>query len=320
MTGKKKLIIGGSAAIAVIAIVVVALLMIFNKEDAYRVIKVLEIDGTASVERENVGELQVYSGMALQSGDKISVASNSMLVLQMDDDKYAYVEQNSILTMVAEGTSRDSKTMIQLDRGAITCQLENKLSESSSYEVQTQNSVMAVRGTVFRVGIYEPEKPELAGEEAQAPIVQLAVMDGDVLVTLIHPNGQRGEERMVSAGESAAIGSDSTDSFFLGGVDLDDLPLSTNNRQFLEALQDIMDRGDTLSITREELEQFIEELDANAIYNVYFYANGKLFGVQSVQAGQTAQKPSLSPTASGVWNIDFTKEITGDTDVYWVAE
>ena len=113
MTGKKKLIIGGSAAVAVIAIVVVVLLMIFNKEDAYRVIKVLEIEGTASVERENVGELQVYSGMALQSGDKISVASNSMLVLQMDDDKYAYVEQNSILTMVAEGTSRDSKTKIQ---------------------------------------------------------------------------------------------------------------------------------------------------------------------------------------------------------------
>ena len=135
MTGKKKLIIGGSAAVAVIAIVVVALLMIFNKEEAYRVIKVLEIDGTASVERENVGDLQVYSGMALQSGDKISVASNSMLVLQMDDDKYAYVEQNSILTMVAEGTSRDSKTIIQLDMGAITCQLENKLSVSSSYEV-----------------------------------------------------------------------------------------------------------------------------------------------------------------------------------------
>lgn len=320
MTGKKKIIIGGSAAAVAIAAIVIALVMFFNKEEAYRVIKVLEIDGTASVERENVGDVQAYAGMTLQSGDKISVASNSTMVLQMDENKYAYVEQNSVLTMVAEGTSRDSKTMIQLDRGAITCQIENKLSESSSYEVQTQNSVMAVRGTVFRVGIYEPEKPEVAGESAVEPIVQLSVLDGDVLVTLLHPDGTRGEERMVSAGGNAAIGNDSTNSFFLSSADLEELPLNTNNRQFLEAIQDILDRGDTLSVTQEELERFVEELEANATYNVYFYANGKLFGIQTVKAGDAAQKPGLSPTASGAWNLDFTKPVTGDVEVYWMAE
>lgn len=320
MSRKKKIIIGGSVVAVILVAAVIILLLMLGKEESYRVIKVLEVDGTAAVERENIGEIQVYSGMALQSGDIISVASNSMLVLQMDDDKYAYVEQNSILTMVAEGTSRDSKTMIQLDRGAITCQIENKLSDSSSYEVQTQNSVMAVRGTVFRVGIYEAEKTELAGEETQEPIVQLSVMDGDVLVTLIHPNGQRGEEKMVSAGEGSTIGNDSTDSFFLGDTKLEDLPLLTNNRQFLNALQDILDRGDTLSVTQQELDEYIEKLDANITYNVNFYANGKLFGTQIVKAGQTARKPGLSPTASGTWNVDFTKPITGDTDVYWIAE
>ncbi len=319
MSGKKKLIIGGSVA-AVVMVIAVTLLLIFNKEDAYRVIKVLEIDGTAAVEREKVGELQVYSGMTLQSGDKISVASNSMVVLQMDHDKYAYVEQNSILSLIAEGTSRDSKTRIQLDRGAITCHVDNKLSNNSSYEVQTQNSVMAVRGTVFRVGMYEPEQSKLADETAEQPIVEVSVLDGEVLVTLVHPNGQRGEEKTVSAGESAAIGNNSTDSFFLSGDDVDNLPLSTDNRQFLKALQDIIDRREDISITPEELDKLVEELDANMTYPVYFYANGKLFGIQEVKSGQTAQQPGLSPTASGAWNLDFNKPITGTTVVYWIAE
>ncbi len=320
MTGKKKIIIGGSVAAVLVATVVVALFIFLNKGEAYRVIKVIEIDGSASVDRENVGEIQVYSGMALQSGDKISVASNSMLVLQMDEDKYAYVEQNSVLTMVAQGDSRDSKTMIQLDRGAITSQIENKLGDGSSYEIQTQNSVMSVRGTVFRVGIYEPEKPEVAGSSSGEPIVQVSVMDGDVSVVLIHPDGRYGEEKIVSSGESTAIGNNSASSFFLSDADLEKLPLTTNNRQFLDALQDILERGDSLSITSEELNQLIQELDSNATYNVYFYADGKLFGVQTVAAGKTAQKPGLSPAASGTWNLDFTKEITGDTDVYWIAE
>lgn len=319
MSGKKKLIMGGSLATVVIAAVVVTLLLVFHKEDSYRVIKVLELEGTAEVERENVGELQVYAGMTLQSGDKVSVASNSTLVLQMDEDKYAYVEQNSILSMVAEGTSRDSKTIIQLDRGAITCRIENKLSENSSYEVHTQNSVMAVRGTVFRVGIYEPEQPLVSGA-AEEPIVQVSVLDGRVLVTLQHPGGQRGEEKLLSSGESAAVGNNSTNSFFLTDADLEQLPLSTENRQFLKALQDILDSGDTLNITQEELDRLVEELNAGVTYNVYFYANGKLFGTQQVKAGQTAQVPGLSPTASGAWNLDFNRPINGTTEVYWIAE
>lgn len=315
MSGKKKLIIGGSVATVVIAAVAVILFLLAGKEETYRVIKVLEVDGSVAVERQGVGEIQAYAGMTLQSGDKISVASNSMLVLQMDDDKYAYVEEDSILTMVAEGNSRDSKTGIRLERGAITCHIEEKLSDSSSYEVQTQNSVMAVRGTVFRVGIYEPDA---SGIDTEEPVVQVSVYDGEVLVTLIHPDGTMGESASVFAGECAAVGSDSTNSFFLKDADLEKLPVPEESRQVLKALQDILKREPGLSITEEELEAFLEEADAKTVYDVYFYANGKLFGVQQVPSGQTATRPGLSPGASGDWNLDFGKPITDDTDVYWL--
>lgn len=315
MSGKKKIIIGSSVAAAVVAALVITLIAVFNKEEAYRVIKVMEIDGTAVVDRENVGELQAYSGMTLQSGDKLSVASNSMLVLQMDDDKYAYVEQDSILTMVAEGTSRDSKTIIELERGAITSHVENKLNDSSSYEVHTQNSVMAVRGTVYRVNICEPAQ---LGNDGGEPIVQLSVWDGEVLATLIHPNGETGAEKTVSAGQSAAVGSDASGSFFLSDADLSKLPIPEEDMQVLKALQDIIEREDNLSVTKEELAEMVEILENEGICDVYFYADGKLFGVQQVQFGECPQKPGLSPSDSGAWNIDFDKPVTGITEVYWI--
>lgn len=318
MSKKKKIIIGGVvAAVAVIGIVV-TLLLVFNKEEAYRVIKVLELDGTAVVERENIGELQAYAGMSLQSGDKISVNSNSMLILQMDDDKYAYVEENSVLAMVAEGTSRDSKTIIQLERGAITCHVDSKLNSSSSYEVHTQNSVMAVRGTVFRVSVCGSEQltSELASDTEVA--VQVSVYEGEVLVTLKHPDGTLGDGQRVFAGEQIGVGNDSTNSFFLTDMELDELPIPEEKRQVLKALQAIIDKDDNLSITQEELDQLLEDLNARTVYHVYFYANGQLFGVQEVKAGQVPIQPSLSPTESGSWNIDFSKPIIDETNVYWV--
>ena len=69
--------------------------------------------------------------------------------LKLDDDKYILVEENSILTIVAEGTKEDSKTAIHLEQGAITNEIQNKLNPNSSYEVTTPNSVMAVREPYF---------------------------------------------------------------------------------------------------------------------------------------------------------------------------
>ena len=79
-----------------------------------------------------------------------------------------------------------------------------------------------------------------------------------------------------------------------------------------------MQRDTVLSLTQEELEVLLEDMDEKSVYDVYFYANGELFGVQQVQSGQTATRPALSPGASGDWNIDFSKPITDDTDVYWL--
>ena len=97
MKGKKVgIIIGAVAGAVLIAGGVIAGIALFKKQpDTYRVIKVIEADGHNLVTRGEITDLEAYEGMALQSGDSIHVDGNSSLVLMMDEDKLAYVEQNT---------------------------------------------------------------------------------------------------------------------------------------------------------------------------------------------------------------------------------
>ena len=63
----KKALIFGGGAIAVVAIVVALIFIFTGGEDAYRSIKVFEIDGTCTVERDG-DTLDAFKNMALSSG------------------------------------------------------------------------------------------------------------------------------------------------------------------------------------------------------------------------------------------------------------
>lgn len=148
----KMLPIGIAALIVVVAVVVVCILF-FGKKEAYRIIKVYEVNGEATVTRDSIGEMEAYQNMVLESGDKVSLKSGEM-TLKLDEDKFVYVEADTQFQLIATGSAASSKTSIELDHGAITNEIQNALGQDSSYEVNTPNSNMSVRGTIFRVYTY----------------------------------------------------------------------------------------------------------------------------------------------------------------------
>ena len=326
---KKNLGIIGCVATAVIVVALI-LLLILGRDKSYRVIKVLQIDGTATVERDNTGALDVYEGMALENGDTLSVDANSMVVLQMDGDKYGYVEENTILNMVAEGDEGDNKTIIELERGAITCHVENELSENSSYEVHTPNSVMAVRGTVFRVeyilGMQMHNRfnasdlpvslqNELSGSLADG-YTRASVLEGTVAATLLNPDGTTGKTSMLIAGRESWIGGSTTSSYFLEestSIRRNLLPL-----QSLEALLQISDNGGDLLIEDNEITQLQHDINVKETHIMYFYVGDTLFATQEVDHGTLPEEPTLRPAENGAWNINFRTSIMDDTYVYWI--
>lgn len=241
---------------AIMGLLIVSALIIsfgMKKEESYRDIKVMSIKGTATVERASVGSLDAYEDMKLESGDRLSVDSSSSLILSMDDNKYAMLEPGSSLTLEADVTRENSRTIIHLESGAVMNYLSEKLSEKSSYEVTVPNSTMAVRGTVFRVAIVYDEDGD--------SYTTVQVFDGIVGCRLVFPDGTISEEEVqLAPGKEVLIHGDTEISEYVGdkGHDID---YTTLNREALEFLLFCIDDGSDLCLTREEVEELLRRLD-----------------------------------------------------------
>ncbi|MGN0342776.1 MAG: FecR domain-containing protein [Roseburia sp.] len=326
------------AAVAVCAIVVFLVLHFTKKDNTYRSIQIYELNGTTTIEREGIGEIDAVKNLYLESGDRVIVGADSTVRLKLDDDKYILVEENSILTIVAEGTATDSKTSIQLEQGAITNEIQNKLNDNSTYNITTPNSVMAVRGTIFRVEVYFDENGEV--------YTKVSTYEGTVASSLILPDGTRQEEiLLVVGGKETIIHMNEEITEYL--MELEDIDYSQTPLEVLEFLKEIVENGTELpGITLDHLEQLIQELsqeepetetetesesetetetkaetepesEQQKNYTVTFSYNGTVFGQQTVKEGGKATVPTLAPAETGAWDFDFSQEITGDVTIEW---
>lgn len=220
MTKKAKIM-----AVAVLAAVVAAavgfVILKGGKQESYRSIMVYQVNGSASITRERVGAMEAYENLMLLSGDIVEVAQDSNVRLKLDDDKYLLAEPDSVLCIRAEGDADNSKTYIDLQKGAVTNEIQNKLGSGSSYEVNTPNSIMAVRGTVFRVALAQSEDGEFE--------TKIDVFDGAVKVNPVLPDGTVLEaEATVEAGKEIAIGAEQVTSGQIGepvDIDYENLPI-----------------------------------------------------------------------------------------------
>lgn len=310
-SGKKKWIIIAIAAAVVVAAVVLIVVLTRNKE-AYRILKVFALDGKATVSREGTGDVDAYKNMVLESGDTVFQKEGTM-TLKLDDDKYVYVEEQTKFSLVATGSSDNSKTTIKLEQGAITNELQNKLPADASYEINTPNSSMSVRGTIYRVYTY-------VGDDGILYSV-VAVFEGTVSTRLIYSDGTMTDEEVaVEKGKQIIIYEDDKTTDYLTGVE--DIDYSKIPEDVLRNLLEISESGTELSLSTDELKALLSDNETTeeskpGVYTVTFMYNGSVFGTQTVNEGDCAVKPSLSPAPSGSWDYDFTTPITEDTEINW---
>jgi len=247
LTTTKGKIIAGLVTVAVIAAVVIAIIAM---NSGYRTIAVERVNGTTTV-TNNGTKQEAYAGQHLKSGDDVDVMAQSDLILGLDSDKYVYAKENTHFWVEALGKKNNTRTTIKLDNGSSLCRIDGKLKDSEAFEVDTPNSTMSVRGTVFKTETF-------IGEDGERYTV-VEVFEGAVFVQVKLENGQNTEEnRILNAGERAVIHSGSDFSEFVkseGSEDIDYKGLTKEEAQFLGRA---IDEGRTLSITKELLFDYVE--------------------------------------------------------------
>ena len=208
-TTKGKILAGAGGTIVAVGIGVAVLL----QGGGYRSIAVEQVAGTVNV----VGEMnngQAYKGEHLYSGDDVTVMDASELVMCMDNDKYVYADANTHFKLEASDKSEDSRIKIYLDAGSELNELQSKLEAGETYEVDTPNSTMSVRGTSFRVTVYK------ASDGLIYTLTE--VTTGEVLVRLKTTDGSyNGVEKLFTPGQSALIRGNSEFSEFVSSGLLD---------------------------------------------------------------------------------------------------
>ena len=250
MKSKKAIVI----AVVVCCILIGIGIFVFfaTQKDSYRVIKIYEFDGTATVSRENMGEISMYPNMVLQSGDEVYF-EEGLLTLKLDEDKYVYVEEKTRFVLTASGTEASGKTSIELKEGAITNEIRSPLADNASYEVHTQNSSMSVRGTVFRVEVYFDAEGVL--------YTRVSVFGGKVETHLVFSDGTKADPRMVEYGKETIIYENDVDTDYLEGIT--DIQYETLTKAALKVLSNLVKEGLSLEILPEELVGLIMEEDSS---------------------------------------------------------
>lgn len=218
-TTKGKVITIGGVAVVAVGIAAAVLM----QGDGYRSIAVQEVAGNVAVVGEkNNG--QAYVGEHLYSGDDVTVGDASELTMCMDNDKYVYADANTHFSLQASAANEDSEIKITLDAGSELNELQSKLGANDTYEVDTPNSTMSVRGTKFRVTVYK-------GKDGRYYTL-VEVTEGEVLVRLKTVDGKyNGEEKVLVAGQSALIRGDAEISEFVTAERLDDSDIESGSSE-----------------------------------------------------------------------------------------
>lgn len=248
--------IGVTVGVVAASVAILAAVLLLG-EESYRTIAVEEVNGTTLVASNGNEAVSAYEGMHLYSGDDVSVQKDSDMTMVLDMDKYVYAEPDTHFWLESDGTADDSRTVIYMEEGSVLNRITDTLNEGEVYQVDTPNSTMAVRGTVFRVTVYR-------GEDGLIYTL-LEVFEGQVQVDLKTEDGEyNGVTEVFGPGEAALIRGNSDFSEFVRDGEIEWIETKTDTMKLPIAYKEIpqntakvlvrfIDDGEELCIGKELL-------------------------------------------------------------------
>lgn len=242
-TLKGKIIAGVASVLVVTGVVVTVVAVTYPKD--YRTIKIDELNGLTIISNESNSSQEAYEGMNLKSGDIVTVQEDAHMILLLDMDKYIFADAGTKFTVEASGNSENSntKTRIVLEEGSVLCRIDSKLDDDESFEVETPNSVMSVRGTIFKMTAYKDKDGE--------NYTTLDVLEGSVNVdSYKDDNGRAYAGGIVGMGQTAHINGNISNCYSLGSTN----GYSDYSTSMAQYVVSTIDSGREICVTKEVFE------------------------------------------------------------------
>ncbi len=241
--------------VAIVAVSAVALAGCGKKTDG-RKVSLVECDGTITIEH---GENRITAerGTELRSGDVIVTGESGSAKVQLDDDKFLYIDGPSRVRLTAEGTADSSNTTVFIESGSVLTEVKKKLSDNSTFTVLTANTAMSIRGTKTLTQVLE---------DAITGHVQTsnAVLEGQVKIKAVKVKADGtvvSVEKDLGAGEGNAF--------------------SSNKEELVaqEEMKSIADTGASVNGLKIEI---VTEEDAEVVFDVATFEASFLENVKSI--------------------------------------
>ena len=143
-----RLIMVGLVSILMIIAAAIVVSLYFGGEVSRELI-VTEIQGSATIARENK-IVNASKNSRILSGDIITTDGDSSLRISIDDDKFILVEPDTTMYIYFTDIASKGDISVNLSRGAVICEVNNKLKKNATFNLKTPNSSIDITGTVFR--------------------------------------------------------------------------------------------------------------------------------------------------------------------------
>ncbi|MBR6211288.1 MAG: FecR domain-containing protein [Clostridiales bacterium] len=174
----KKITVAVIAAVAVAAVGVTIFLINRNNILA-TTMRLLKVEGTVNIEDASGTVKPVIDNIRFTSGDTLSTGSDGLASIGLDDTKIVTLQNDSSAQFIKNGKQIELK----LKQGGVFFEVTEKLTEDETYEIETSNMTVGIRGTSGYVWYDE------------TGLQSLVITDGKVLVSGYNP--ETGETKTV---------------------------------------------------------------------------------------------------------------------------
>ena len=174
----KKITVAVIAGVAVAAVGVTIFLINRNSILA-TTMRLLKVEGTVNIEDSTGTVKPVIDNIRFTSGDTISTGSDGLASIGLDDTKIVTLQNDSSAEFIKNGKQIELK----LKQGGVFFEVTEKLSDDETYEIETSNMTVGIRGTSGYVWYDE------------SGLQSLIITDGKVVVSGYNP--QTGETKTV---------------------------------------------------------------------------------------------------------------------------